>query len=97
MSKIPDEKHEYRPGDHKIVCERSGRVIWASEARQEWNGRWVHKDWWEPKHPSLIRRKIPVDRIVAPEPIRSNDGVTACDQFWEPGVFQIGVMVQCID
>ena len=94
MSKIPDEQHEYIPGDHKLVCERTGRVIRRSDARQEWTGIWVHKDWWEPKHPSLINRKIPTDKIAASQPVRPDDGSAAAavsDSVYEIGVYEFGV------
>lgn len=37
--------------DYKAVCERSGGIYNASDMRQEWNGRWVYKKFWEPRHP----------------------------------------------
>ena len=72
MSRKKDTKaNGYTPGEHYIICERTGRKILASDARKEWTGAWVHKDEWEPKHPSLIYTKVPSDKITAPQPIRS--------------------------
>ena len=72
MSRKKDTKaNGYKPGEHYIICARTGRKILASDARKEWTGEWVHKDEWEPKHPSLIYTKVPSDKILAPQPIRS--------------------------
>lgn len=29
---------EQRPGDHLVICDRSGFKVWASETIVEWNG-----------------------------------------------------------
>jgi len=86
MSKIKDHKGgKWRSGDHLIVCDRTGRVIYASDARKEWNGKWVHKDWWEPKHPSLIFRDTGVDKSAAPQPVR----LEPTDTFIDNGIDQV--------
>lgn len=41
----------YKPGDNWVECERTGMAIRASDARKEWNGLWVAKEEWEPRHP----------------------------------------------
>jgi hypothetical protein len=45
-------------GEHLVTCDRSGRVIYASDARREWNGLLVHKDYWEPRHPQEFVRGV---------------------------------------
>jgi hypothetical protein len=57
----------FRPGDHKIIDDRTGRTIYASEARKEWTGELVHKDDWEPRHPQdLVRSRV--DRMSVRDP-----------------------------
>lgn len=57
-------KRHPRLGDHKVVCDRSGRTIMASEARQEWNGLIVDKRYWEPRHPQEFVRGVKDDQAV---------------------------------
>jgi len=71
MSKRDTLKGKYVAGDHYIICDRTGRRILASDARKEWNGYWVHKDEYEPKHPALIPSPAPIDKIAAPQPVRT--------------------------
>lgn len=92
---IKDHKPKYIPGDHLVVCERTGRVIRVSDARKEWNGRWVHKDWYEPKHPALVTHPVPTDKIAARQPVRANDGSPVCNPVFEWDVFEIDVFVAC--
>jgi hypothetical protein len=68
-------KDRYRPGDYYIQCDLSGYKILRSEARRMWDGKIVHKDWWESRHPQeFVRARR--DRIAAPEPRPENE-----DQF----------------
>lgn len=57
----------YRPGDYYIMCQMSGFKIRASDARKMWDGRMVHKDFWELRHPQDFVRGVK-DRIAPPEP-----------------------------
>lgn len=70
MSRIPNHRtRRGKPkptGDHLMICDRTGRTIKASDARQEWNGLWVHKSVWEPKHPQLMVRGKTDDQTVEP-------------------------------
>jgi hypothetical protein len=50
----------FRMGENLLTCARSGRTMYASEARREWTGQWVHRDHWEARHPQ--------DTIRAPAP-----------------------------
>lgn len=48
----------YRPGDHLVVSDRSGRTFWRSECIKEWNGSLVHRSEYEPRHPQdLVRAR----------------------------------------
>jgi hypothetical protein len=59
-------KEYYKPGDHWVIDDRTGRKIRASESKREWNGLIVHKDGWEPRHPQdLVRGRL--DRMAVPD------------------------------
>lgn len=48
----------YVPGDHYLICDRTGWKIRASEAKQEWTGAIVRKQSWEARHPQdFVRAK----------------------------------------
>lgn len=62
----------YIPGDHWVVCDRSGAVIRQSKAKRTWDGLVVKEDWWEPRHPQdfvRARQDSPAAKgLVRPEP-----------------------------
>lgn len=61
----------WRIGDHRVISDRSGRKIWASESRKQWNGLVVHESEWEPRHPLdsiRARRENPGVQNARPEP-----------------------------
>lgn len=72
MANIPDHRSKkYVKGDHLVLCQRTGRVVYASDCKREWNGLLVHKSVWEPKHPQLMVRSVPDKQHtypVIPEP-----------------------------
>jgi hypothetical protein len=41
----------FKKGDYKVVCDRSGAVVNASDCRMQWNGLYVLKELWEQRHP----------------------------------------------
>jgi len=43
-----------RKGDYRVICDRTGQKIWASEAKIEWNGLFVKKSVWDPKPEYLL-------------------------------------------
>jgi hypothetical protein len=54
--------------DHLITCDKSGFVCKISEARLQWNGMLVRKDFWEARHPQDF---LPTPRpSVAPTEVR---------------------------
>lgn len=57
----------FAPGDHNIICDRTGQKIKRSEARKEWNNMIVRKRSWEPRHPQDLLRSRP-DRQQVPDP-----------------------------
>lgn len=40
-----------RKGDYRVICDRTGRKLWASQCKMEWDGLLVQKtrDIWDPK------------------------------------------------
>ena len=42
----------------KAISDRSGQAFPYREMVREWNGAWVHKSEFEPKHPQLVPRKF---------------------------------------
>jgi hypothetical protein len=41
----------FRRGDHIVRCDLSGFLVNASECKMMWNGLFVRKDLWTPRHP----------------------------------------------
>lgn len=41
----------YRPGDHYVLCDRSGFKVLASQTLKEWNGLIVRKEDYEERQP----------------------------------------------
>ena len=64
MKSSTNKKKKRSPGEHKMVCDRSGLTYPASEMRKEWNGLWVHKDYFEPRHPQEFVRGVNDDQSV---------------------------------
>lgn len=42
---------QFKGGDWLVVCDVSGKVMYASESRLRWDNALVHPDHWEPRHP----------------------------------------------
>ena len=55
---------KFKPGDYKIVSDRSGRVIDASNARKEWNGLVVAADEFEERNVQEYVRGVPDPQAV---------------------------------
>lgn len=59
----------YRPGDHWVLCDRSGRKVRSSETAREWNGLRVHVSEFETRHPQdFVRGRIDRQRVYDPRP-----------------------------
>lgn len=56
-----------RPGDHLVICDRTGFTVYASETKKEWNKLRVKKNVFERRHPQDFVRGVP-DRQNAPDP-----------------------------
>lgn len=64
----------YKPGDHNVICDRTGFKIKSSQARMQWDGSLVRKESWEPRHPQDFLRAIPDFQAVEdprPDPAAS--------------------------
>jgi len=58
-----------------MVSDESGFTHYASEMVRTWDGRWVHKDEWEPRHPQdFVRAK---NDPVSLQIVRPNQTVSA--------------------
>lgn len=70
-------KGELRPGDFRIVCDRSGFNGWASETVIEWNGLRVLRRFSEQRHPQDFVRAIPDNQSVQnPRPVQPDTFIT---------------------
>ena len=68
MSRVFRHGHNpdyFAPGDYNVICDRTGFKVKASECEMEWNGLFVRKLSWEPRHPQdFIKGKVD-DQTVA--------------------------------
>ena len=48
----------------KAISDRSGMAFKYNEIVKEWNGSFVHKSEFEPKHPQIRRKHIKADAIA---------------------------------
>lgn len=51
--------------DNYVICDQSGFKSKASQCRMQWNGLFVRKEFWDPKHP-LLTLKMPRENVVPP-------------------------------
>jgi hypothetical protein len=61
----------YRPGEYKMICQRTGFVMRRSEAVRDPYGFIVHKDHADPRHPQENLPPPRVERVptfISPEP-----------------------------
>lgn len=55
-----------RPGQHLMICDYSGFAGWSDEMVKTWDGHYVLKQFWEPRHPQdFVRGKVD-DQTVEP-------------------------------
>ena len=47
---------KYQKGTYKVKCDRTGAVVNSSDCRMQWNGLYVLKSEWEPRHPQDISK-----------------------------------------
>jgi hypothetical protein len=66
----------YRPGDHYVICDRTGFKVRASETQREWTGARVRRQSFEARHPQDFVRGRRDDMAA--------DGVKPVDTFMGP-------------
>lgn len=71
---------EQRPGDFRVICDRSGFKCWASETVVEWNGLRVLK-----RFADVTRHPQDFVRGVKDNPSVSNPRPEGADVFLSPG------------
>ncbi len=54
----------YKPGDNNAICDRCGKPFKASELKKTWDGLWVCRRDWEPRHPQDFVRGVKDDMSV---------------------------------
>ena len=55
----------FKKGDHKAVCDICGFLFHASKLKKQWDGLYVCKDDWSPRHPQDFVRGRKDDQTVA--------------------------------
>jgi hypothetical protein len=68
----------FRPGDHLVICDKSGEQCYRSECVKQWDGAIVKREYAQSRHPLDNQRPPPAER--APRETR-----TAADVFLEYG------------
>lgn len=66
-------KNYYVDGAWNLIDDRSGLKIKSTDAVMEWNGRIVHRDRYEPRHPQDLARSFPDDQSVPNPRPRATD------------------------
>lgn len=78
----------FRGGDWLLICDVSGRTMYASEARHRWDGAIVHKDHFELRHPQEFVRGVRDDQSVPysrPDPLVSVSVLGTISPVPQPG------------
>ena len=89
MAKIKDHRsNRWKSGDHLVICQRTGRVVYASECTREWTGLLVHHSVYEPKHPQLMVRAVKETLPTLPFNPESVDVYVGSD-YVDPGYWDI--------
>lgn len=61
-----------RKGDYRVICDRTGQKLWASQCKMEWNGLYVKKSVWDPRPEYLLTPNVQENLTV---PIARTEGV----------------------
>lgn len=54
----------WKIGDHNAICDRCGFKFKASELKETWDGFFVCKDDWEPRHPLDFVQPVRVEPVL---------------------------------
>lgn len=60
-------RKKWKLGDFLIKCDRTGRTVYASQSRKEWNGHRVWTKAWWPRHPQDMVRGL-TDKQAVDDP-----------------------------
>ena len=82
----------WAPGDWNAVCWECGRKFKASQLIKHWQGYYVCKEHWEPRHPQDFVRGVP-DQPTPPwsQPMPADSFVTICSLTGRSGVAGLAV------
>lgn len=74
-------RRTYKKNDYLAIDDISGQTHYASEMRMTWDGKFVHKDNWDPRHPQdFVRSKNDTQTVPIARPRQE-------DQFITPNYF----------
>lgn len=77
---------KFRPGDYWLICDASGFKIRRSDAVQQWDGAWVHKDFCDVRHPLEDPREASKARPVYPTRPEPTDVFVDVAESYEPEI-----------
>lgn len=67
-------------GTYKVRCDRTGSIVNSSECKKMWNGLFVRKEYWEPRHPQDRVESITENRTPeSPRPEGAEVFINATD------------------
>lgn len=67
-------------GDYNVICDYSGFKVRASECRRTWDGYYVHKKYWEPRHPQdFVRGRVDRQTVEIARPEQEDRFITSAD------------------
>lgn len=70
--------------DYRVICDRTGFKLWASECKLEWNGAFVRRESWEPRQPQDLIRAFPDPQAVPiPRPEGGDRFITNVAVTWD--------------
>ena len=55
----------YKAGQNNVICDRTGFEFKSGKLKKTWDGLWVRKESWEPRHPQEFLKGIADKQTVA--------------------------------
>ena len=81
-------KGRKRLGHNLVICDYSGWKCWDDEVIETWDGHYVHKRFWEERHPQdFVRGKVDDESVNISRP--ESPDVTVCEGVYEDGVYDV--------
>lgn len=84
------KKNYYIAGEHNLICDVCSKKIKSHEGKMRWDGFFVCKEDWEPRHPQdFIRAKVdkitvPMIRPIPNEPFKLLQGIFDLHKYEDP-------------